>query len=157
MHRDVSVDNVRVDVDARQPSQGLLIDLDNAAKDPCPALRQTLPFLAKDLIHDADGYPHYHRHNLESFFYVLVWIGARYEDCVDVDDAMTERCVPTGDLARIRDAKFSSLRYAILFEPSWSSTFLRLPILKLLGLLGDGPPCLCTGVHAGKDKNRKPG
>lgn len=76
-------------VEAARPEVGVLIDLDLAVqlREPggeitIPASRiGTLPFMAIELLNSALYPPqHYYRHDLESFFYVLAWILANYED-----------------------------------------------------------------------------
>jgi hypothetical protein len=71
-------------------SEGMLIDLDLGHEEKSEDADEqgqtllhrtgTLSFMALDLLHDMDGCPHCHRHDLESFVYVLVWIAARYEN-----------------------------------------------------------------------------
>ena len=64
-------------VDATNTGVGVLIDLDLAA--PVDTLKEsashagTLPFLAIDLIPEGTPMKHYYRHDLESFYYTLVW------------------------------------------------------------------------------------
>lgn len=73
-------------VDASKPSVGVLIDLDLAAqiRDGDRELEVkasrvgTLPFLPIDLLVEPFPPRHYYRHDLESFFYVLVWICVHY-------------------------------------------------------------------------------
>jgi hypothetical protein len=99
MHRDISVNNLMVDV--RRLWLGVLIDLDFAiklettGKMPASLLHRTgtLPFMALDLLHDDDKYPQYHQHDLESFVYLLAWIAARYKDGTEVrKDILNEWC-----------------------------------------------------------------
>lgn len=81
LHHDISVNNLMVD--AEDPSVGVLIDLDLAVrlKDaesqapfrPVPA--GTLAFRAIDVLEQGEfAHTLYYRHDLESFFYTLVWI-----------------------------------------------------------------------------------
>ena len=76
-------------VDASDPAQGVLIDLDFAARvtehgDPLdgetfpPA--GTLNFRAYDLLTPNKPLKAYYRHDLESFFYTLLWIQLHYVD-----------------------------------------------------------------------------
>ncbi|KAF8747711.1 hypothetical protein RHS01_11298 [Rhizoctonia solani] len=87
LHRDVSVNNLMVN--KVKPSEGVLIDLDLGHEIPddgkqCGPTSShrtgTLPFMALDLLHDESEYPHYHRHDLESFVYVFLWIVGKYDD-----------------------------------------------------------------------------
>lgn len=85
-------------VNQHEPWVGVLIDLDLAldinttGKQPASSLHRTgtLPFMALDLLHDDDNYPQYHRHDLESFVYVLAWIAARYEDGSETNSMVFE-------------------------------------------------------------------
>lgn len=87
LHRDISVGNLMVD--ASNPTQGVLIDLDFAVRvaqhgDPLdggtfpPA--GTLIFRAFDLITPDKPLKAYYRHDLESFLYTLLWIQTHYLD-----------------------------------------------------------------------------
>ena len=64
-------------VDAANPGVGVLIDLDLAAR--VDTLREssehagTLPFMAIDLLPESPPIKRYYRHDLESFFWVIVW------------------------------------------------------------------------------------
>ncbi|KAG9111914.1 hypothetical protein FRC07_008002 [Ceratobasidium sp. 392] len=92
LHRDVSVTNLMVRIN--EPWIGVLIDLDLAHEEkpvdvnnlgPTSLYRTgTLPFMALDLLHDKDEYSHYHRHDLESFVYVIAWIAGRYDNGIEV-------------------------------------------------------------------------
>lgn len=77
-------------VDAEDNTRGVLVDFDlthrNEDRPQPPTSRHrtgTLPFLALDLLQDTDGYPHYHRHDVESFYYVLVWTAGQYNEGVE--------------------------------------------------------------------------
>ncbi|KAF8323590.1 uncharacterized protein EI90DRAFT_3292308 [Cantharellus anzutake] len=82
LHRDISINNLMVD--CGDPCKGILIDLDMAAldRDPdtdvlldVPALPgATLPFRSIELCYP-DPLPRTrYRHDLESFFFVLIWM-----------------------------------------------------------------------------------
>lgn len=86
LHRDISINNLMVE--PSNPRVGVLIDLDLAAivKDKDgqdisvkPTLTGTLPFLAIDLLRDTPPPKSYYRHDLESFFYVLLWLTSHYD------------------------------------------------------------------------------
>lgn len=76
--------------DPNEPESGYLVDLDRAervmdvetktklAREPCPPVG-TKAFLSIDLCTD-EPVLHLYRHDLESLFYVLAWIGTRYDD-----------------------------------------------------------------------------
>ncbi|KAM4063417.1 kinase [Hirsutella rhossiliensis] len=81
LHRDISSNNVII-ADAKKPGdfKGMLIDLDLAKvrdSGPSGARHQTgtMQFMAVEVLRKAD---HTYRHDLESFFYVLLWMCARY-------------------------------------------------------------------------------
>src|SRR5260370_9290220 len=82
LHCDISINNLMVN--PSEPSMGILIDLNMAAhdKDPdsgiklelTPLPRGTIPFQAAELCYH-DPLPHtLYRHDLESFFFVLIWM-----------------------------------------------------------------------------------
>ena len=82
LHRDISINNLMVD--PSDASKGILIDLDMAArdKDPDSGVKLeipplpggTVPFRAADLCNH-DPLPRtLYRHDLESFFFVLIWM-----------------------------------------------------------------------------------
>ncbi|KAA8904234.1 hypothetical protein FN846DRAFT_907881 [Sphaerosporella brunnea] len=81
LHRDVSLFNILIDDDVTRPGKGLLIDLDLAIRrDRLSATGAshrtgTQDFMAPGLL---CGNPHSFRHDLESFFYVLLWIATYY-------------------------------------------------------------------------------
>jgi hypothetical protein len=85
LHRDISVGNLMVD--ASDPTQGVLIDLDFAVRvtpNGDPVDGETLPragtliFRAFDLLTPEIPVKAYYRHDLESFFYTLFWIQLHY-------------------------------------------------------------------------------
>src|ERR1700733_15326931 len=76
-------------VDASEPTQGVLIDLDFAARvgahgDPLEGETfphaGTLQFRAFELVTLENPLKAYYRHDLESFFYALLWIQNHYKD-----------------------------------------------------------------------------
>ncbi|KJZ68167.1 hypothetical protein HIM_12435 [Hirsutella minnesotensis 3608] len=76
LHRDISSNNIII-ADAKEPGafKGMLIDLDLAKvrdSGPSGARHQTgtMQFMAVEVLRKAD---HTYRHDLESFFYVLLW------------------------------------------------------------------------------------
>jgi len=87
LHRDISPGNLMVD--AFKPTQGVLIDLDFAARVDAhgnPSEGETFPhagtlqFRAFELITLEKPTKAYYRHDLESFFYSLMWIQNHYKD-----------------------------------------------------------------------------
>ncbi|KAA8899280.1 hypothetical protein FN846DRAFT_960639 [Sphaerosporella brunnea] len=81
LHRDVSLFNILIDDDPSRPGKGLLIDLDLAIRRErigttgASHRTGTQDFMAPGLLSDQ---PHSFRHDLESFFYVLLWIATFY-------------------------------------------------------------------------------
>lgn len=124
-------------------SEGVLIDLNLAHEEkpkdvgeqkPISLHRTgTLPFMALDLIHDMDDYPHYHRHDLESFVYVLIWIAGRYNDGLEADKEMfNDWC--EGSWKSIYNDKVTFLTFGgsyAEFTPNCSYGFLRHPLFQL--------------------------
>ena len=86
-------------VDLSDPSQGVLIDLDFAARvaghgNPLdgeifpPA--GTVNFRASDLLTPDKPLKAYYRHDLESFFYTLLWIQMHYVDGKELEQPWTK-------------------------------------------------------------------
>jgi hypothetical protein len=96
LHRDISANNLMVD--PHDHSRGILIDLDLAMtvqgsdRRPVGKLQPpgTLTFRSIGLCTD-DPREVYYRHDLESFFYVLVWIYTHYVNGVQVLDNQYRR------------------------------------------------------------------
>ncbi|KAK7229650.1 hypothetical protein V2G26_001820 [Clonostachys chloroleuca] len=80
LHRDISSNNIIItEPDTADGFRGMLIDLDLAKvrdSSPSGARHQTgtMQFMAVEVLRTAD---HTYRHDLESFFYVLLWMCAR--------------------------------------------------------------------------------
>jgi len=81
-------------VDASKPTQGVLIDLDFAARVDAhgnPAEGKTFPhagtlqFRAFELVTLEKPPKAYYRHDLESFFYTLLWIQSHYKGGKRID------------------------------------------------------------------------
>ncbi len=82
LHRDISINNLMVHPE--EPRKGILIDFDMAVldKDPKtgiflevePYSGGTLPFRAAELCQEQPLPRSLYRHDLESFFFVLIWI-----------------------------------------------------------------------------------
>lgn len=86
LHRDISETNLMIDHDDAGVAKGVLCDWDLASeltpdgKVPRSQSKHrtgTQPFLAVDLLDDAPS-EHFYRHDLESFFYILIWAGLHY-------------------------------------------------------------------------------
>jgi Fungal protein kinase len=85
LHRDISVHNIMISTSPQSP-KGFLIDLDFAVEigpdllaiGPSGALHRTgtLPFISIGVLMK---HIHTYRHDLESFFYVFVWLCIAYD------------------------------------------------------------------------------
>ncbi|SZF02529.1 unnamed protein product [Blumeria hordei] len=91
LHRDISVNNILLKIcDDPKDYGGILIDLDLAtlfkdgkAEGKLETMTGTMQFMALEILKNSFTVPgtvvsHSYRHDLESFFYVLVWICIRY-------------------------------------------------------------------------------
>ncbi|CAE6436339.1 unnamed protein product [Rhizoctonia solani] len=146
LHRDVSVNNLMVKKD--NPAEGVLIDLDlghtvpEDGKQPGPTSLHrtgTLPFMALDLLHGQSEYPHYHRHDLESFVYVLVWIVGKYEAGVEVDRNLF-RSWCEGNWSTIASDKLAFLEFSghyASFKPTSTFHVLEMLIYELRNTIGE--------------------
>ncbi|KUI64128.1 hypothetical protein VM1G_10898 [Cytospora mali] len=83
LHRDISINNLMINEDKKNPSWGsFLIDLDLAIKEPrekasgAQGRTGTKAFMAIGVL---KGEQHSFTHDLESFFWVLFWICIHYE------------------------------------------------------------------------------
>ncbi|KAG5638576.1 hypothetical protein H0H81_011796 [Sphagnurus paluster] len=88
LHRDLSENNLMFKKCDDGDVKGILNDWDMASKvDETDQVESstaqhctgTLPFMARDLLVDGNPPPHLYRHDLESFFYILVWAALRYD------------------------------------------------------------------------------
>lgn len=80
LHRDISENNIILTDSEGAGVKGMLIDLDNAREldqRPSGALHRTgtIEFMAIEVLMRAEI--HTYRHDLEAFFYVLIWLCAR--------------------------------------------------------------------------------
>ena len=82
LHRDISENNIIIPDDPKEVDDfaGILIDMDLAKEldsEPSGARHRTgtMEFMAIEVLL---GYSHTYRHDLESFFYVLLWVCARH-------------------------------------------------------------------------------
>lgn len=87
LHRDLSANNIMWDFDVDGVPIGILNDWDNAAyphTDDSPGKASarhrtgTLPFMARDLLSN-NPMNHLYGHDLESFFYILIWCCINYD------------------------------------------------------------------------------
>jgi serine/threonine protein kinase len=90
LHRDVSINNIMItitdntDKQCEDKPKGFLIDLDLAkviGSDSSGSVHRTgtMEFMAIEMLQVETNVPHSYRHDLESFFYVLIWICVKYE------------------------------------------------------------------------------
>ena len=111
IHRDVSINNIMITNKPRKGEpKGFLIDLDMAkaiGSDSSGAMNRTgtMEFMAINVLRRSE--PHSYRDDLESFFYVLIWICVMYES--------------TGDRHYIRDAEYKKRSPLVL--DGWSSAY----------------------------------
>lgn len=83
LHRDVSINNIMItDKHCEGKPKGFLIDLDLAKVIGSEGSGSehrtgTMEFMAINILRRDE--PHSYRHDLESFFYVLIWIYVKYE------------------------------------------------------------------------------
>jgi hypothetical protein len=64
----------------------------------------TKPFMTIDLIHP-DPTVHVYRHDLESMFYVLVWITSRFHDGQEIGDPPLHQWANNGDLILVENKR----------------------------------------------------
>ncbi|KAK0488516.1 hypothetical protein IW261DRAFT_1326532 [Armillaria novae-zelandiae] len=119
LHRDISDNNLMVHRNG-DTVIGILNDWDNASEVEedgtvmsSKALQRTgtRPFMALDLL-VTNTLPHLHRHDLESFLYILVWAGLHYNLKNGLRDTKDHQAVmnwDAQDLDRAHDAKNSFL------------------------------------------------
>ena len=93
MHRDITINNLMLRKEDNRV-YGVLNDFDLAinADSKSPPSRQrtgTKPFMALDL-HGPDPLVHMCRHDLESLFYVLIWITSRFHDGEELADPLLQ-------------------------------------------------------------------
>ncbi|KAF8074640.1 hypothetical protein FPV67DRAFT_1474320 [Lyophyllum atratum] len=88
LHRDLSENNLMFKVDKDRTVKGILNDWDMAshveANDEIKLSTAThrtgtIPFMARELLTDENIPAHLYRHDLESFFYILIWAALHYE------------------------------------------------------------------------------
>jgi len=101
IHRDVSINNIMIANEPREGElKGFLIDLDMAkviGSHDSGAMNRTgtMEFMAINVFRRSE--PHSYRDDLESFFYVLIWICVIYESTGDrheIQDAENKKCSP---------------------------------------------------------------
>jgi serine/threonine protein kinase len=101
LHRDISLDNLMLRKKGNKVYT-VLNDFDLAVSADVKSKSSrhrtgTKPFMAIDLIHP-DPTVHMYRHDLESMFYVLVWITSRFHDGQEISNPPLQEWADTGDL-----------------------------------------------------------
>jgi serine/threonine protein kinase len=101
LHRDISLDNLMLRKEDDNV-YAVLNDLDLAVSADVKSTSSkhrtgTKPFMAIDLIHP-DPTIHMYRHDLESIFYVLVWITSRFHDGQEIADPPLQEWADNDDL-----------------------------------------------------------
>jgi hypothetical protein len=91
---------------------GVLNDFDlavywNKRREPSKQRTGTKPYMAIDLL-DNMHVPHLYRHDLESFFYVIVWIVRRYHDGKEIEDPPLQKWTDLGG-RELQNEKFRFL------------------------------------------------
>ncbi|KAI9759108.1 MAG: hypothetical protein M1840_003515 [Geoglossum simile] len=115
-HRDISTGNILMN-HTDDTTSGLLIDLDfarhnfsQARRSGAPNKTGTLPFMAISIL-DGDNTEHRYRHDIESFFYVLLWT------CIYDENVLASASMPISNPHTIKE----QLRCVDLTDPlsSW--------------------------------------
>ncbi|KAI9765049.1 MAG: hypothetical protein M1840_007874 [Geoglossum simile] len=101
-HRDISTGNILIQ-HTNNTTSGLLIDLDFARHNSSQAPRSgapnktgTLPFMAISIL-ERDDTEHRYRHDIESFFYVLLWT------CIYDENVVAKASMPISNPHTVRD------------------------------------------------------
>ncbi|KAM4067835.1 kinase [Hirsutella rhossiliensis] len=102
LHRDISENNIIITDPERTGHMGMLIDLDLAkelgsGRSGARCRTGTMEFMAIEVLL---GISHTYRHDLESFFYVLIWQCARRGDYDDIAR------IKAGDMSKGEDVGF---------------------------------------------------
>jgi hypothetical protein len=106
IHRDISLDNLMLrKVDDKV--YGVLNDMDLAVIVGVESASSkqrtgTKPFMAIDLL-QLEPPVHMYRHDLESMFYVLVWITSRFHDGKEIVDAPLQEWADEGGVALVSE------------------------------------------------------
>ena len=129
LHRDISLNNLMLRKEDGNV-YAVLNDLDLAVS--ADVQRQsskhrtgTKPFMAIDLL-DRESTVHMYRHDLESLFYVLVWITSRFHDGVEIKDPPLQDWAESNNLF--------SVKITFLFNCAVLPTNRRIRIVQTLVL-----------------------
>jgi len=138
MHRDISLNNLMLRVEGDKV-YGVLNDFDLAVlRDvQSPSSKQrtgTKPFMAIDLLH-RDAPIHMYRHDLESMFYVLLWITSRFHNGEEIANPPLQDWADKDGMALL-DRKRGFISYEAPPAPTPHFVSLRrcwvIPMLKMI-------------------------
>jgi serine/threonine protein kinase len=106
IHRDISLDNLMLRKEGDKV-YGVLNDMDLAVTVGVESISSkqrtgTKPFMAIDLL-ELEPPVHMYRHDLESMFYVLVWITSRFHDGKEIADAPLQDWADEGGVALVSE------------------------------------------------------
>jgi serine/threonine protein kinase len=106
IHRDISLDNLMLRKEGDKV-YGVLNDMDLAVTVGVESTSSkqrtgTKPFMAIDLLRPEPPV-HMYRHDLESMFYVLVWITSRFHDGKEIADAPLQEWADQGGAALVKE------------------------------------------------------
>jgi len=106
IHRDISLDNLMLRKEGDKV-YGVLNDMDLAVTVGVESASSkqrtgTKPFMAIDLL-QLEPPVHMYRHDLESMFYVLVWITSRFHDGKEIADAPLQEWADEGGVALVSE------------------------------------------------------
>ncbi|KAF8512014.1 hypothetical protein BU17DRAFT_96662 [Hysterangium stoloniferum] len=142
LHRDISLGNLMYRTVNGQHC-GVLNDFDLASyvvpghMEPTSNQRTgTKPFMAIDLLRQSPPPRHLYRHDLESFFYVLLFFVSRYLDGAEIEDPPLQLWLTKGD-DRLGEAKGSFLFFGAI-NPTENFAKLRFLLLGMKSVLADG-------------------
>jgi serine/threonine protein kinase len=106
LHRDISLNNLMLRKEGDNV-YAVLNDLDLAVSADVKSMSSkhrtgTKPFMAIDLIHP-DPTVHMYRHDLESMFYVLVWITSRFHNGQEITDPPLQEWADNGGVTLLKE------------------------------------------------------
>ena len=109
LHRDISLDNLMLRKEGDK-IYAVLNDFDLAVSADVKSMSSkhrtgTKPFMAIDLIHP-DPTVHMYRHDLESMFYVLVWITSRFHDGQEIVDPPLQEWADSGSATLLKEKNY---------------------------------------------------
>ena len=138
MHRDISLNNLMLRVEGDRV-YGVLNDFDLAVLRDVQSSSSkqrtgTKPFMAIDLLH-RDASIHMYRHDLESMFYVLLWITSRFHNGEEIVNPPLQEWADKDD-TYLLDKKRSFISHEAPPVPTPQFVSLRrcwvIPMLKMI-------------------------